>query len=242
MLKGMEKEIAIFEEQIKRAEEYLEINFSNKELLRTALTHPSFALEAGSAEVYEKLEFLGDSVLSLTVTEFIFHRFPKFDEGDLAKLRANLVNIESLAEVASKLRLGECLFMGKGAERSGVREKTSALGDCLEAVIGAIFLDQGMEAVKEFILTSFKEVIFREASAKDFSDFKTSLQEYTMEKLKVLPEYKVVEEKGPVHQRVFMSEVRVKGRVFGQGQGHSKKKSEQAAAKVALSKLRQELD
>lgn len=231
----------MFEEQIRRAEKYLKISFSNKELLKTALTHPSFAAESGSARVYEKLEFLGDSVLNLVITEFIFHRFPKFDEGDLAKLKANLVNIESLAEVASKLRLGECLFMGKGAERSGVREKTSVLGDCLEAVIGAIFLDQRMEVAKEFILTNFKEIIFQEASAKDFSDFKTSLQEYTMEKLQVLPEYKVIEEKGPVHQRIFVTEVRVKEKVFGQGQGPSKKKSEQAAAKVALFKLKQEL-
>ncbi|MEW6189481.1 MAG: ribonuclease III [Actinomycetota bacterium] len=227
--------------KIAKAEKCLGIIFSNKNFLKRALTHSSFAFEMGvdAREVYERLEFLGDAILNFVITDFIFHRFPKFNEGELAKFRAKLVNSEALAKVAQGIGLGEFIFMGKGAELTGGRERTSILADCFEAILGAIYLDQGLSAVREFILKKFKDKIFEQAS-KEFSDFKTNLQEYTMEKLGVVPEYQITREEGPVHERIFHAEVLVQGKVMGKGTGRSKKKAEQRAAQEALEALRRE--
>ncbi|MDI6822106.1 MAG: ribonuclease III [Actinomycetota bacterium] len=224
-----------------KAEKHLGITFSNKNLLKRALTHSSFAFEMGmdAREVYERIEFLGDAILNFVITDFIFYRFPGFNEGELAKFRANLVNSEVLAKVAQGIGLGEFIFMGKGAELTGGRERTSILADCFEAVLGAIYLDQSLSAVREFILKNFKDIIF-EQTLKEFSDFKTTLQEYTMEKLGAVPEYQITREEGPVHERIFHVEVLVQGKILGKGMGRSKKKAEQRAAQEALETLRGE--
>lgn len=228
--------------KIKRAEDFLGVTFRDKDLLKTALTHRSFAYEASDQvlQINEKLEFLGDAVLGFIITDFIFRRYPRFSEGDLAKLRANLVNAEVLAAMAQGIGLGECVLLGRGAELTGGRERISILSDCLEAVLGAIYLDQGIEAAREFILNRFKDLIMETARASELADFKTNLQEITVQKLGVMPEYKIVREEGPVHERVFFAEVLVAGRVIGKGQGKSKRKAEQEAAKQALVALRED--
>lgn len=227
------------EEHINKAEKYLGISFENKDLLRRALTHSSFAYEAGTGEkdIYERLEFLGDAVLNFVITDFIFHRFPKLNEGDLAKLRANLVNSQVLANLAQEIGLGECIFLGKGAELTGGRERTSILGDCFEAVLGAIYLDQGIEIAKEFVLKKSQDLILRTIATERLSDNKTALQEYVVGKLGVMPDYKIVKEEGPVHKRIFYAEVSISGKVWGRGKGFSKKKAELAAAKDGLEAL-----
>ncbi|MCL6472877.1 MAG: ribonuclease III [Firmicutes bacterium] len=224
-----------------KAEDKLGFHFKNKELLFQALTHRSYSFEQGLSVTNEKLEFLGDSVLNLVVTEYIYHRFPELTEGDLAKLRANIVNANFLAEIAKKLNIGECLLMGKGAEQTGGRTRVSILGDALEAIIGAIYLDQGMEAAKEFILKNFKRLIDERESLGQFGDPKTRLQELVMARYGNIPRYRTVDEFGPVHDRSFVVKVYINDKVWGQGVGKSKKKAEQEAAKEALAKFESEV-
>lgn len=229
----------LYDQNIAQAEECLGIRFDNKALLKKALTHSSFAYEAGTGEkgIYERLEFLGDAVLSFVITDFIFHRFPKLNEGDLAKIRANLVNSQVLANLAQEIGLGEYIFLGKGAELTGGRARTSILADCFEAVLGAMYLDQGVEVAKEFILRRFKDLILEVAVAERLSDDKTALQEQAVSEFGVMPDYRIVKEEGPVHKRIFYSEVCISGKVWGKGKGYSKKKAELAAAKEALEAL-----
>lgn len=226
--------------KIIKAEKSLGFEFRDKKLLTVALTHRSFAFEASlkSSQINEKLEFLGDAVLNLIITDFIFRRFPKFAEGDLAKLRANLVNTEALASVAQRLRLGEYVFLGRGAELTGGRARKSILADCFEAVLGAMYLDQGMEPARSFVLKKFKRMITEGAGVAELADFKTSLQEYTSQKLGVMPEYRISKEEGPVHEKLFFAEVLIKGRIHGRGKGSSKKRAEQEAAKKALQRIK----
>jgi ribonuclease III len=222
---------------IAKTEQLIGVTFINKQLLVQALTHRSYSFEQNLHETNEKLEFLGDSVLNLIVTVYIFHNFPVLNEGDLAKLRANIVNANILAEIAMRLNIGECLFMGKGAEQTGGRARVSILGDALEAIIGAIYLDQGMDAAKEFVLGNFKDLIDERESMGEFGDPKTRLQELVMAKYGNIPKYKTVEEFGPVHDRNFVVKVYINDKVNGKGTGKSKKKAEQEAAREALSKF-----
>ncbi|MBS3908986.1 MAG: ribonuclease III [Actinobacteria bacterium] len=225
-------------ENIAMAETYLDVEFENKRLLFQALTHRSYSFEQDLPETNEKLEFLGDSVLNLSVTEYIYHEFPDLNEGDLAKLRANVVNANFLADVAKTLHVGECLLMGKGAEQTGGRTRVSILGDALEAIIGAIYLDRGMDAAKAFILANFSDLVDDRASKGHFGDPKTRLQELVMAKYGNIPRYRTVEEFGPIHDRSFMVKVYVNDQLYGGGVGKSKKKAEQEAANEALNKLR----
>lgn len=224
-------------EYVNKAEEHLGVRFRNKDLLFQALTHRSYSFEKGLSETNEKLEFLGDSVLNLSVTEYIYHKFPSLSEGDLAKLRANVVNANFLADVARNLLVGDCLLMGKGAEQTGGRARVSILGDALEAIIGAIYLDQGMDAAKDFVLKNFQELIDEKASLGEFGDPKTRLQELVMAKYGNIPRYRTIDEYGPVHDRNFVVRVFINDESWGQGVGKSKKKAEQEAAKKALAKF-----
>lgn len=224
-------------EIIEKAEQLLGTTFDNKQFLVQALTHRSYSFEQNLAETNEKLEFLGDSVLSLVVTEYIYHEFPALNEGNLAKLRANIVNANMLAEIALTLNIGECILMGKGAEQTGGRTRVSILGDALEAIIGAIYLDRGMNPSKSFILSNFKEHIDERASIGEFGDPKTRLQEIVMAKYGNIPKYRTVEEFGPVHDRNFVVKVYINDEVHGKGTGKSKKKAEQEAAMEALEKF-----
>lgn len=228
------------DKRVAKAEKSLGFEFRDKKLLAVALTHRSFAFEASlkSSQINEKLEFLGDTVLNLIITDFIFRRFPKFAEGDLARLRANLVNTDVLASLAQKLNLGQHVFLGRGAELTGGRERKSILADCLEAVIGAMYVDRGLDPVRYFILKKFKRIIIQEAQAEELADFKTLLQEYTSQKLGVMPEYRISKEVGPVHEKIFFADVLISKKVYGKGKGSSKKRAEQEAARKALQRLK----
>jgi ribonuclease III len=200
--------------------------------LERALTHRSFAYENGGLPTNERLEFLGDSVLGLVVTDTLFTGHPSLPEGHLAKLRAAVVQMGALAEVARELRLGAYVRLGRGEEGTGGRDKPSILADTLEAVIGATYIDCGLEAASALVHRLFDPVIERSALLGAGLDWKTSLQELTALRGLGVPEY-VVKDSGPDHQKLFRAVVRVGSRELGSGQGRSKKAAEQLAAEAA---------
>ena len=205
-------------------------------LLRQALTHRSYAYENGGLPTNERLEFLGDSVLGVVVTDTLYRRHPDLPEGQLAKLRAAVVNMRALAGVGRRLRLGAFVYLGRGEETTGGRDKASILADTLEAVIGAAYLDGGM-AVAEPLVHRLVDPLL--ASAGDLGaalDWKTSLQELTASSHAGVPVYEVTEE-GPDHAKLFSATARVGGESLGQGEGRSKKEAEQKAAAAAWSAL-----
>jgi ribonuclease III len=200
--------------------------------LERALTHRSFAYENANPPTNERLEFLGDSVLGLVVTDTLFRDYPTLPEGQLAKLRAAVVQMRALAEVARELSLGAYIRLGRGEEVTGGRNKSSILADTLEAVIGAVYIDCGLAAASALVHRLFDPVIARSARLGAGLDWKTSLQELTAAQLLGVPDYQV-EESGPDHQKSFRAAVRIGGRVLGTGSGHSKKEAEQHAAEAA---------
>jgi ribonuclease III len=202
------------------------------ELLERALTHRSFAYENGGLPTNERLEFLGDSVLGLVVTDTLFRQYPDLPEGQLAKLRAAVVNMRALAGVARGLKLGSYVRLGRGEEGTGGRDKSSILADTLEAVIGAVYFERGLEEAGGLVHRLFDPVIARSARLGAGLDWKTSLQELTASGVLGVPEYRV-EESGPDHQKFFRASVWVGGRSYGSGEGHSKKEAEQQAAEAA---------
>ena len=202
------------------------------ELLERALTHRSFAYENGGLPTNERLEFLGDSVLGLIVTDTLFNEYPDMPEGQLAKLRAAVVNMRALAGVARGLRLGAYVRLGKGEEGTGGRDKSSILADTLEALLGAIYLERGLAEADALVHRLFDPVIARSARLGAGLDWKTSLQELTAARLLGVPDYRV-EESGPDHQKSFRAVVVVGGRELGSGEGRSKKEAEQHAAEAA---------
>jgi len=202
------------------------------ELLERALMHRSFAYENGGLPTNERLEFLGDSVLGLIVTDTLFRSYPDLPEGQLAKLRAAVVNMRALAGVARGLDLGAYVRLGKGEEGTGGRDKSSILADTLEAVIGAVYLDRGLAAADELVHRLFDPVITRSARLGAGLDWKTSLQELTAAEILGVPEYHV-EESGPDHQKSFRAFVRIGAKTYGEGEGRSKKEAEQQAAEAA---------
>ncbi len=206
------------------------------ELLERALTHRSFAYENGGLPTNERLEFLGDSVLGLIVTDTLFREFPDLPEGQLAKLRAAVVNMRALAGVARGLRLGAYVRLGKGEEGTGGRDKSSILADTLEAVLGAVYLDCGLHEADALVHRLFDPVIARSARLGAGLDWKTSLQELTAAEILGVPEYHV-DESGPDHQKSFRASVRIAGRTYGEGEGRSKKEAEQQAAEAAWTSI-----
>ncbi len=213
-------------------------SFVNLQLLERALIHKSYANETKLAHHNERLEFLGDAVLNLVVSEYLIKTYPDSSEGDLSRLRASIVSEPALASVAREIGIGEFLLLGRGEEQTGGRNKDSLLADSVEAVIAAIYLDSGMDTVVAFILRFFEGLIRKGSASREILDYKTELQEVCQERLKLLPEYRVVSESGPDHQKQFTVELTIKGEVFGRGEGRSKKEAEQRAAKEALGKLR----
>jgi ribonuclease-3 len=204
----------------------------SSEFLERALMHRSFAYENGGLPTNERLEFLGDSVLGLIVTDTLFQQYPDLPEGQLAKLRAAVVNMRALADVARGLRLGSYVRLGKGEEGTGGRDKSSILADTLEAVIGAVYLDRGLNEAHGLVHRLFDPVIARSARLGAGLDWKTSLQELTAAEVLGVPEYHV-EESGPDHQKSFRASVRIGARTYGIGEGRSKKEAEQQAAEAA---------
>ena len=217
-------------------ERKIEYRFSDKDLLVLALTHSSYAneIKKGKHENNERLEFLGDAVLDMVVSEYMYRHFPKMPEGELTKLRAAVVCEGSLAELSRKLGIGRCLLLGKGEESTGGRNRDSILADAFEAIIGAICIDGGMEAATKYIMGFMVDHI--EHTKKNFRnlDAKTHLQEVIQKISKVPLKYAIVDEQGPDHNKVFVAEVTHDGRVLGKGSGRSKKEAEQNAANNAL--------
>jgi ribonuclease-3 len=201
-------------------------------LLERALTHRSFAYENGGLPTNERLEFLGDSVLGVVVTDALYRGYPDLPEGQLAKLRAAVVNMRALAGVARGLRLGDYVRLGRGEDATGGRDKSSILADTLEAVIGAVYIEQGLDEASALVHRLFDPVIARSARLGAGLDWKTSLQELTASESLGVPEYHV-DESGPDHQKSFRATVRVNGHVYGTGEGRSKKEAEQQAAETA---------
>ena len=201
-------------------------------LLERALTHRSYAYEHGGLPTNERLEFLGDSVLGVIVTDALYRTHPDLPEGQLAKLRASVVNTRALAGVARSLELGKWLRLGKGEEVTGGRDKASILADTMEALIGAVYLDRGLEAATTMVRMLFDPLMLAATEEGAALDWKTSLQELTAAKGLGVPEY-VVGESGPDHQKAFTAAAVVQGAVHGEGAGRSKKEAEQQAAEAA---------
>jgi ribonuclease-3 len=207
------------------------------ELLERALTHRSYAYEHGGLPTNERLEFLGDSVLGLVVTEGLYRRHPDLSEGQLAKLRAAVVNMRALADVGRSLGLGEFVQLGRGEETTGGRDKSSILADTVEALIGAVYLHSGFDAASDLVHRLVDDLIDESETLGAGLDWKTSLQELTSEFALGVPEYRVTEE-GPDHAKVFTASAVIGGTVFGTGQGKSKKEAEAGAAETAWRALR----
>ncbi|MFZ4515461.1 MAG: ribonuclease III [Acidimicrobiia bacterium] len=210
----------------------LGVSFHNPEHLSLALVHRSYCAEHSAEQSNERLEFLGDAVLGLVVTRFIYANYPEHPEGELAKVRAAVVNAETLAEVAAEVGLGPALLLGRGEAASGGSEKPSILSDAMEAVFGALYLDQGWDVVQECILRLLTPRIEAAASGPGGRDYKTRLQEVAAQRFEQVPKYSVTHD-GPDHARQFYAEVKLAGEVRGRGTGRSKKQAEQAAAREA---------
>lgn len=215
----------------------LEKLFTNSRFLTQALTHKSWVNEhPNDRGSNERLEFLGDAILEFIVSKHLFARFPKEEEGYLTALRANLVNTQNLATLAANLEVGSHLFLSKGEEEGGGRENPSLLADTIEAIIGALFLDGGIDAAEKFIEENLLPEIPQKVEGP-LKDPKSRLQEIVQSESKPAPRYRVLEEFGPDHSKKFVIEVEVEGRSLGRGEGKSKSSAEQEAAKNALKKL-----
>lgn len=222
---------------IEELENRIGYKFGNISLLKQAVTHSSFSNEQkiNRQPHYERLEFLGDAVLELVSSEFLYHHYPQEPEGKLTKLRASMVCEPALAFCARDLELGKFMLLGKGEESTGGRDRESITSDAMEAVIGAIFLDGGMEQAKQYI---YRFILSDLENKQLFYDSKTHLQEILQGDLKKDFSYELVEETGPEHEKVFVVEVRMEERVIGRGSGRTKKAAEQQAAYEALLMLR----
>ncbi len=224
-------------QELEALQRNLEYFFKDIQLLIQALTHRSYTNEQTRMKLKdnERLEFLGDAVLSLTLTDLLLKKYPVAPEGHLSRLRSELVNEKTLARVAEGLDLGGCLRIGKGEERTGGRMKPSLLADTLEALLGAVYLDGGYEAARVLIERLFSPRL--QDRGISFHDYKTLLQEYCQGRLKCTPDYRVCGEEGPDHRKTFFIEVRIDGRVVARGRGRTKKAAEQEAAQQALGLL-----
>ncbi len=227
---------------IEAVQRLLGYRFHQPRLLEEALTHKSYSNERRSKDrtQNERLEFLGDAVLSLVMSEYLAAEFPGSNEGGLSKLKAHLVSEASLAKAARRMKLGHLLRLGKGEELSKGREKHSLLADALEALIAAIYLDGGLEASRTFTLRVLEEELLAtraEQARPGMEDYKTQLQEVCQKRFDTLPQYATVRESGPDHEKVFEVELTIQGVMRGIGRGHSKKEAEQMAAREALTQL-----
>lgn len=211
-------------------------SFHNPELLQTALTHRSALNETrqGRLQSYERLEFLGDAVLELAVSEFLYAQFPKADEGALTSYRSALVKTDSLAKVAGQLKLGELVKISKGELRSGGRTNKNILADVFEALIGALYLDQGYRAVMSFLETVLLPNLADILRFHEYKDAKSLLQEKVQAKGLRTPQYRVTQTRGPDHSKHFTVQVTIGGKVIAHGEGASKQTAEQEAAQIAL--------
>jgi ribonuclease III len=213
--------------------------FRDRSLLHTALVHGSAGPEGRSrhGDNYERLEFLGDAVLNLVISDHLYRLFPTRLEGDLARLRAAIVSEGPLARVARTMDLGQYMLLGRGEEKGGGRTRTSLLADALEAVVGAVYVDSGY-GVAHYCVTRWFGDELAQLEEPGEGDYKSQLQEIVQQRERRLPRYRIVGQEGPEHSRVFVAVVEVNGRNVGEGRGRSKKEAEQAAAQRALAQLR----
>lgn len=225
--------------KIQRLEKALGYSFKKIALLQRALTHKSYANEKKlpGDEDNERLEFLGDAVLELAVSELLMQRYPDFSEGDLSKMRAAVVNEKQLAELAKRFRLGEHLYLGRGEEQTSGREKSSLLADAYEAILGGIYLDRGFDKAVRVVRRHYTELLDRTPPHEFYQDYKTELQEKCQGLYRTAPRYRLVGERGPDHDKIFDVELFVRNEVMGRGIGRNKKEAEQEAARQALEKL-----
>ncbi|MCW8837764.1 MAG: ribonuclease III [Thiovulaceae bacterium] len=221
---------------IKNLEEALGYSFKTPKLITEALTHKSFKQPYDN----ERLEFLGDAVLDLVVGEYLYKKFPTSDEGKLSKIRASLVNEEGFNKLANYLKLGEYIYLSNAEEKNGGREKASLLSNAFEAVMGAIYLEVGLDTVREVTLSLIENNYETISLDELFKDFKTSLQEITQARFGIIPEYDVIASRGPDHKKEFEVAVLINNKEYARAIGKSKKIAQQEAAKVAVSMLKKE--
>lgn len=225
-------------DRIKKFLDTIGWNIKDLKLYEQALTHTSFAHERGNRRNNnERLEFLGDAVLELIVSDYLFEAYPKLSEGKLTKLRADLVCEASLARLAFELNISQYILLGKGEIISGGSTRPSLLGDTVEALIGALYLDIGLDNCRQYVLDLYKPILQELQEGVLRRDYKTLLQEFSQARFSVTPSYRIVNESGPDHSKEFEAEVLMINEPVGKGWGRSKKEAEQAAAKEAWSKL-----
>lgn len=220
-------------------EKIIGYEFKNKTLLNTALTHSSYANEF-RCQSYERLEFLGDSILSIIISEYLYDKMKTIAEGDLSRIRSALVCEDSLSSLAKDFGFGKFILLGNGEEKSGSRERSSILCDVYEAILAAIYLDGGMNKSKEFVMKTMSDKLTSDLYNKSTKDFKSSLQEEVQkiyhDRSKIV--YTISNETGPEHRKNFSVDLYINGKLVSSGVGHSKKEAEQEAAKIALSKYK----
>jgi len=228
-----------FSKNISLLEKSIRYSFKKKSLIQEAITHKSFAHEnpEESSLFNERLEFLGDAVLSLVISEYLFKEYPAYTESQLSRLRAYAVRESTLVEVARSLNLGIYLRLGRGEELSGGRKKASILADAFEALIGAIYIDGGIKKAKDFILKNLHTRIEEITEKNLVFDYKSKLQEIVQARFGVLPRYVINKEEGPEHNKTFEVNVYIKNKLYGTGTGKNKKSAQQLAAKAGLKKL-----
>ena len=222
---------------ISEVEEHIGVSFNEPRVLKTALTHSSYANQHKDEEYNERFEFLGDSILQLCITEYLFLNYKNKSEGELTKIRSLIVCENSLYEIGKKLNLGYFIRMSKGEELTGGRERVSIIADSVEALLAAIYLDKGLEFVKDYILGHFGEIINKAINNDIILDYKTKLQEEMQKSGEVSIVYELLKYEGPPHRRKFYTSVIVDDKELGTGEGYSKKESEQNAAREALKSL-----
>jgi ribonuclease-3 len=228
--------------QLKELEEKISLSFLNKGLLNQSLTHSSYANEFQGSPVYsnERLELLGDAVLKLIISEYLFNKFPAKQEGELTKIRSATVSDVTLANIGRKLGLGEYLLVGSNEARTGGRRRRSNIANAFESILGAIYLDSGIGKARDFVLSAISEEVEKVSSEGFIRDYKSALQEISQKEKWGLPLYRVIKESGPKHKRVFWVQVKIKNRLQGLGRGGSKKDAEQRAASFAYDKIKKE--
>ncbi len=229
--------------ELSAAEAGLGLTFRDKTLLQRALTHRSYTNENPDfpLEDNERLEFLGDAVLDFVTAEYLYHRFPEMDEGELTSLRAALVRTETLARFASELGLGSYIYMGRGEEENGGRTRPAILCGCYEALVGALYLDQGLEVTKAFVIQVIRPVVRQILESEANKDAKSQLQELSQKHRRITPTYRTVSERGPDHAKEFTVAAMIGRETYGLGTGRSKQVAAQAAAQAALERLEQEV-
>ncbi len=219
-------------------------SFKQKALLNEAITHKSYAHEQDRKEILfnERMEFLGDSVLELIISEYLFSSYTEYTEADLSKIKSYTVQESTLAETSKKLNIGGYLFLGRGEELTGGREKPSLLANAFESILAAIYLDGGYEKAKDFVLRNLSDKIKEIPTNKTIFDFKTRLQEVAQAQFNSLPKYVTHNEEGPEHKKVFEVNVLIKNTLYGSGSGKTKKAAAQKAAEEALLKINNKYD